>query len=121
VKPTDRLHLVADVRDLQIVDSEGACCGIVDDIELEGEAGGTLAVKALLVGPGAWRGRLSRPLLWLLQRLAGKHVVRVPWSQVKQISSTVTLASTARQLGLARSEERARRMLPKLGSSDAPL
>ena len=49
------LKLVGEVRDMQIVDCDGARCGIADDIELDG-FGKTLKVKALLVGPG----RLSR-------------------------------------------------------------
>ena len=119
MKPTDRLHLAADVRDLQIVDSEGQCCGIVDDIELEGKAGGELRVTAILTGPGAWRGRLSRPVLWLAQHIAGKRLARIPWSEVKHITSVVTLAKSAEVLGLTREEDKAAALLPRIGSVDA--
>ena len=119
--PNDNLHLAADVRDLQIVDVNHEYCGIVDDIELEGEAGGRLAVAAILVGPGAWQGRLSRPVLWLAQRIAGKHVVRVPWSEVKHITSVVTLARPAKELGLGKGEERAAKRLPRIGGRSAPV
>jgi len=119
VTPNDRLHLAADVRDLQIVDRDGEYCGIVDDIELEGKAGADLVVTALLVGPGAWRGRLPGLLLRLIRRVAGDRIVRVPWSEVKHITSRVTLAKTAGELGLDRSEMRAGAMLPRIGSLDA--
>ena len=116
----DRLHLAADVRDLQIVDSEGEDCGIVDDIELERSKTGDLVVTALLVGPGAWRGRLPGWLLWLVGRIVGDRVVKVPWSDVKHITSRVVLARTAKELGLNRSEARAGALLPGIGTLGAP-
>lgn len=117
--PNDRLHLAADVRDLQIVDRDDEYCGIVDDIELERNDRGELVVTALLVGPGAWRNRLAAPLLWLIRRIAGERIVRVPWSEVKHITSRVALDKTARELGLNRSEERAATLLPKIGAIGA--
>jgi hypothetical protein len=119
MKPTDRLHLVTDVRDLQIIDSDEENCGIVDDIELEGAPGKKLTVAALLIGPGAYRRRLPRWMAWLSERLAGTSVVRVPWSEVRNITSVVQLTRTAGELGLDRSERRAAAWLPRLGGLDA--
>jgi sporulation protein YlmC with PRC-barrel domain len=116
--PQDRIRLAADLRDLQIIDSEGACCGIVDDVELDGKAGGRLSIAALLVGPGAFRNRLPGSVLWLIHRIAGDRVVRVPWSEVKHITSVVTLARPAAKLGLSKGEDKAKRMLPRIGAVD---
>ena len=119
MKPDGRLRLAADVRDLQIVDSDGHYCGIVDDIELDGKVGGKLVPAALLVGPGAYRNRLSAPALWLIHRLAGDRIVRVPWSEIAHITSVVSLKQPGSALGLAKSEEKAKRLLPKVGEMDA--
>jgi sporulation protein YlmC with PRC-barrel domain len=115
VKPSGRLKLVTGVRDLQIVDSEGVHCGIVDDIELEGKAGGALRVKALLVGPGGFEERLPRWWMALVRLIAGDRIVRIPWSKVESITSVVRLASPGATLGLCRGEDQARRLLPPAG------
>ena len=116
--PTGPLRLAADVRDLQIIDSQGNYCGIVDDIELEGKVGGKLAPAALLVGPGAYRHRVGRLPLRLIHMIAGDHMVRVPWSEIEHITSVVTLRRSAEALGLATTEERARQLLPRIGAMD---
>lgn len=115
MKPTAALKLAADLRDLQIEDSEGVFCGIVDDIELDGKPGGKLMVAALLVGPGAYRGRLPRWAGWLVAQLAGNGIVRVPWAEVTGIASVVKLRCAAHELGLGRADERAGRLLKRLG------
>jgi len=116
VNPAGHLKLIGQLRDLQIVDRDGCKCGIVDDVELEGEPGKPLAVTAILVGPGAYAGRLPRWLLWAAQRVAGARVVRVRWSEVTGIGSTVQLRSPARELGLMKSEDAARRFVPRGGA-----
>ena len=121
MRPNDALHLVADVRDLQIVDGEGEYCGIVDDIELDGKPGGDLAVRALLVGPGAYRHRLPKAALWLVSSIAGERIVRVPWNEVKHVTSVVALKRPAAELGLAVSEMKAKAMLPDIGGENASL
>jgi sporulation protein YlmC with PRC-barrel domain len=121
VTPNGAFHLVADIRDLEIVDCDGEICGIVDDIELDGQAGGPLALTALLVGPGAYRDRLPKFVLPLVHFIAGNRMTRIPWSEVRRITSVVTLASTAKQLGLTKSEAKAARMLPSMGGKDASL
>lgn len=118
MKPLGSLHLAADVRDLQIVDSDGHCCGIVDDLEFEGRPGGKLRLKAILVGPGAWRGRLPAWLAWAIAGLAGKRIVRIPWQEIETIGSVVKLKRTGRALGLDAPERRAAAWLPG-GSDDA--
>jgi sporulation protein YlmC with PRC-barrel domain len=115
VTPSGRVKLLTDVRDLQIVDADGMHCGIVDDIELEGKAGGPLRVKALLVGPGGYAKRLPHWWMALVRLIAGDKVVRVPWSEIESITSVVRLASPAAKLGLGRAETRARRLLPPIG------
>ena len=116
MKPSGRLKLVSGLRDLQIVDSDERNCGIVDDVELEGKPGGELRIKALLVGPGAWAKRLPGWWMPIVRLLAGKAIVRVPWSEVAGVTSVVKLASTAGKLGLARGEGRAGKLLPPVGS-----
>jgi sporulation protein YlmC with PRC-barrel domain len=49
--PKSPIKLVGELLDLPLLDSEGRYCGIVDDVELEGEPGRALALKGLLVGP----------------------------------------------------------------------
>ena len=115
-----RVRLLTQLRDVQIVDRDDHDCGIVDDVELEGGPGQGLRVAAILVGPGAYRTRLPRWAMQLVTLIAGDRIVRVPWGEVAYISSTVQLAQSARAYGLAEAEERARRLLPKIGGLDAP-
>lgn len=112
MKPADPVQLVAQLRDLQIVDCEGANCGIVDDIELTGKPGEALRIKALLVGPGGYAGRLPRWAMTLVHLVAGGACVHVRWEEVASITSVVRLSCKASRIGLARGEGRARRWLP---------
>ena len=114
-----RVRLLTQLRDVQIVDRDDHDCGIVDDVELEGGPGQGLRVTAILVGPGAYRARLPRWAMRLVALIAGDRMVRVPWDEVAYISSTVQLAQPARAYGLAEAEDRARRMLPKIGGLNA--
>jgi sporulation protein YlmC with PRC-barrel domain len=119
MKPTGRLQLIADLRDLQIVDCDQENCGIVDDLELTGKPGGKLEVKAILVGPGAYRNRLPRWLAWLVALVAGEGLVRVPWGEVESIGSVVLLRRSATELGLGRADRRLAAKMPSLGVMDA--
>ena len=93
------LKLVGEVRDMQIVDCDGARCGIADDIELDG-FGKTLKVKALLVGPGAYRGRLPAWAQAVVIRIASERVTKVPWDAVLRITSEIRLKKKASYYGL---------------------
>ena len=114
MKPDHAIKLISEVRDLQIVDSEGRNCGICDDIVFEGKAGGALTVSALLVGPGAYSGRLPRWACALVRLIAGEHVVRVPWAKVDKVTSRIFLTDRGEVLGLHRTENRLRRALMKV-------
>ncbi|MDB5698767.1 MAG: hypothetical protein JWN69_1571 [Alphaproteobacteria bacterium] len=115
MKPSGRLKMISGVRDLQIVDSEGRNCGIADEIVFERDAGGALHVKAILVGPGAYAGRLPSWAMWLVRQIAGQRMVEVPWKEVRTITSAIRLLRPSRELGLGRAEERARKLVPKGG------
>lgn len=115
MKATDRLGLIDEVRDLQIIDVDGCNCGIVDDVELDGAAGGELVIAAVLVGPGAYASRLPRWAMWLVRRVAGDGCVRVPWDEVESITNILCLRRRAAELGLACAEGAALRLLPRVG------
>ncbi len=121
MNPDARMDLAADVRDLQIVDSDGEYCGIVDDLAFDGKPGKTARVAAILVGPGTYGGRLPRWMAWLAGRIAGEKTVRVPWAEVEKIDSMVRLRSRAGALGLGWAERRAGRLLKRTGVPDALL
>ena len=105
------IKVFCELRDLEIFDSAGELCGIADDIEF----GGTpLEVKAILVGPGAFHGRLPRVLASLATRLAGDGLVRVPWSAVAHVTSRITLKQTCAELGLAAVDRRLQPLLKKV-------
>jgi len=117
VKPDGSLKLLAEVRDLQIVDKDGKNCGICDDIELEGKPGGALTIKALLVGPGAYEGRIPKWLFWLVKRMAGSRVTKVPWSAVDKISARIFLNVPGETVGLRVVENRWVRRFEKVPTS----
>ena len=114
--PDDPLKLVSQLLDLPLLDCEGSYCGVVDDIDLDGRPGEALAVKALLVGPGAWRGRMPAWLFAIVKAVAGDRVTRVPMSAVRRIDSFVQLTVTANELGLHVAENKARRLIPRAGA-----
>ena len=114
--PKSPIKLVGELLDLPLLDVDGKYCGIVDDVELEGEPGKALALKGLLVGPGAYRGRLPRWGMWLVKAIAGDRVVRVPTARVRTIAAVVHLDCPAAELGLDRSEAAAGKWLPRRGA-----
>jgi sporulation protein YlmC with PRC-barrel domain len=114
--PAGRMKLVSGLLDLPLVDSEGNYCGIVDDVELSGTPGKPLKLKALLVGPGAYAGRLPPLAMWLVRKMAGDRITRVPLGRVRGIGSAVRLDRPAKALGLEKSEARAGRWIPREGA-----
>lgn len=116
MRPDSMIKLVSELLDLPLIDSEGKYCGIVDDVEFSGGAGKELKLKALLVGPGAYDGRMPAWMFWLVRRIAGQRVTRVPMEMVRTITTAVKLECRAGDLGLHRSEATAGRWIPRWGA-----
>lgn len=116
MRPSDRIKLVAQLLDLPIQDKAGRYCGIVDDIELRGSAGKEMKLAALLVGPGAYEGRLPGWSYWLVRKIAGDRIVRIDMSKVEQIRSVVQLNCRADEAKLHAVENRVRAWIPKKGA-----
>jgi sporulation protein YlmC with PRC-barrel domain len=114
--PDSMIKLVSELLDLPLYDTEGKYCGIVDDVEFSGRPGGELKLKALLVGPGAYEGRLPSWAMRLVRSIAGDRITRVPMDKVRTIGSAVHLECPGRDLGLHRGEQRAGRLIPKGGA-----
>jgi sporulation protein YlmC with PRC-barrel domain len=103
----DSLDLGLGLLDHQLVDRDGRRCGNVDDLELEGFRNGKPHVTAILVGPPVWKGRgwLGR----LAALITPGGTVRVRWEEVEKVDAAVHLRKTARELGLGRGDDRARK------------
>ncbi|MDX6470907.1 MAG: hypothetical protein QOF75_2710 [Gaiellaceae bacterium] len=96
------------VLDHQLVDSEGRNCGNVDDLELAGLLTGEPEVAEILSGGNAWR---NRGFFGRLAAAVSGNAVHVPWSEVADVSSVVTLKRTAPELRLGRGDDRAAKLL----------
>jgi hypothetical protein len=116
MKPTAKLKLVSQVLDLPLLDTNGEYCGIVDDIEFAGSSGGQLKLKALLVGPGAYEGRMPGWAMAVVRTMAGDRIRRVSVDRIETIRSFVQLNCTAGELGLQRTENLARAWIPRRGA-----
>ena len=116
MSPKSPLKLVSQLLDLPILDSDGKYCGIVDDVELAGGPGKPLKLKALMVGPGAYDVRLPTWAMWLVRKIAGDRVVRVPVDKVRTIGAVVELEATAAALGLGKSDREAGKLIPHKGA-----
>jgi sporulation protein YlmC with PRC-barrel domain len=116
MRPGDPIKLVSELLDLPIQDKDGRWCGIVDDVELRGNAGEEMRIAALLVGPGAYQGRLPGWAYWLVTRIAGDRLTRIPIDQVDQIHTAVHLKCRAEDLRLHAVENRVRGGIPKRGA-----
>jgi hypothetical protein len=103
--PDAPLKLLAELRDLTIVDRDGRHCGMCDEIEFSGAPGSELKIVALLVGPGAYRKRLPRWFWRALTAFTGDNCVRIGWSEVDHISGQIHLAKKGEDLGLRRVED----------------
>jgi sporulation protein YlmC with PRC-barrel domain len=86
--------------DDQLFDSDEHRCGRVDDIQLEGAPGARAEVSALLVGPGAWRGRLRKPFAYPVEGLGPNYMHCISWSEVVRVGTSVALSQPAKELGL---------------------
>jgi sporulation protein YlmC with PRC-barrel domain len=105
------------ILDDDLIDSEGRRCGKVDDVEIEGSPGEPAHLKAILVGPGTWPRKLPGPLRKYAASLFRGNVVRVPWSEVEDITAVVNLKRPARELRLGRGDDRARSLVDWLPRS----
>src|SRR3954463_6152678 len=109
------LELNHHLLDRQLLDFTSTPCGKVDDIELSAAAPGqSPQVVALLVGPGAAAKRLPRLGRFLFRLIAGKQLVRVPWSEVREINDQITLRSSAKLLGLGDERSWASKVIGKI-------
>ncbi len=112
--PGRELDLGLGLLDHQLVDRDGRNCGKVDDLELTAVPGGEPEVASILVGGAAWRGR---GMLGRLAAALSGSAVRIPWSEVEDVSSVVTLKQPAQQLRLGRGDDRAARLVRRLPGS----
>jgi sporulation protein YlmC with PRC-barrel domain len=116
MNPGSPIKLVSELLDLPLLDSEGKYCGIVDDVEFTGGAGKDLKLKALLVGPGAYERRMPDWIFWLVRKIAGDRLIRVPVDRVRTIGAVVNLDCAGRDLGLQRDESRTGQWIPHKGA-----
>ena len=116
MKPDGPIKLVSQLVDLPLIDKDGQWCGVVDDIEFSGGPGKDTRIKSLLVGPGAYAGRLPRWAFWLTRKIAGDRVTRIPIDAVETIAGSVKLSRSAEALNLWTGEDRARRWIPRKGA-----
>jgi sporulation protein YlmC with PRC-barrel domain len=96
------------VLDHQLLDADGRRCGKVDDLALEGDE-----VVAVLAGPGVWPARAGR-LGRLAARIGGHRRVRVPWSEVEDVTAHVVLRKPAREYGLGNGDDRLRPYIERI-------
>jgi sporulation protein YlmC with PRC-barrel domain len=116
MRPGEPIKLVAELLDLPIQDKDGRYCGIVDDVELSGTAGKEVRIKALMVGPGAYQGRLPGWAFRLVTTIAGGQLIRVTIDQVEQIHTAVHLKCRAEEVKLHAVENGVRGWIPKGGA-----
>ena len=116
MSPDGMIKLVGQLLDLPLHDSDGKYCGIVDDVEFTGGPGKALKLKGLLVGPGAYEGRLPRWAMWMVRKIAGGRITRVPIERVRTIAATVQLDCPGSKIGLLKTERRAAGWVPHKGA-----
>ena len=111
----EHVKIVSQLLDLQIIDKDERSCGVVDDVEL-GVDGKQLRVEALLVGPGAYEGRMPKWMYWLVRKTFGDRMARVPAGEVVEIGAVVKLKSRAEDLKLHVVEDEVRAWIPQVGA-----
>ena len=100
------LDVSRQVLDRQIADVNNVECGKVDDLELQGGVG-ELKITAILVGTGVASDRLPVLARVLVQKIFGRHKVRIPWDQVVIINEQIKLKAEASAFGLDESRSTA--------------
>lgn len=116
MKPLGRIKIVSQLLDLPIVDKDERYCGIVDDVQLTGTAGKEVRVEALLVGPGAYEGRLPQWMYWIVRKIGRDRMARVPVAEIVDIGSVVKLRSRAEDVKLHVVEDKVRAWIPRVGA-----
>ena len=94
----DFLDMARQVLDRQVIDKNHILCGKVDDIEFDG--GTQPKVTAILIGNGPASDRLPQLFKILSQKIFGRSVARIPWSEVEVITHQIKLKSDAKELKL---------------------
>jgi sporulation protein YlmC with PRC-barrel domain len=114
MRETTDVDIALSIFDHQLVDGDGQNCGKVDDLEITGLDSDSPEVAEILVGGNAWRSRgvLGR----LAARLSG-DAVHVPWGEVVDVTSVVTLRRPAAELRLNRGDARWARFVRKVPGS----
>lgn len=116
MKPNGPIKVVSQLLDLPLEDVDGRWCGVVDDVVFSGGARNEARIDALLVGPGAYKGRLPGWMFAIVRAIAGDHVARVPLSKIDRIASAVHLNCAAEDLELHLVEDKVRRKIPRWGA-----
>jgi hypothetical protein len=116
MKPTAPIKLVSQLLDLPLLDVNDRWCGVVDDVELDGSAGKDTRIAALLVGPGAYQGRMPAWLFWIVRKIAGDRIARIPVEKIDTITAAVHLNCTAEELKLHSVENKVRAWIPRRGA-----
>lgn len=116
MRPDSPIKLVSQLLDLPLIDKDGRWCGVVDDVELDGSPGKKTLIKALLVGPGAYEGRLAPWAFWIVRKTVGDRIARVPFDQIDHVSSAVHLKCSAKDVRLDLAEDRVRQWIPRWGA-----
>ena len=77
----------------------------------------TPELKALLVGPGAYRGRMPGWLFWLVGKIAGDRIARVPLDGNRDHHQRGAPQMPGRDSSACtRSRTRSRRWIPRWGA-----
>lgn len=112
---SDPLDVALSLLDRQILDRDGTPIGKVDDIALHWD-GERPVITDLLVGPGAWSGRMPGLFgrmvhgTWLrLHPREDPQPLRIPLTEVQRLDSAVHLRLRRDDLGIAGPEAWMRR------------
>jgi sporulation protein YlmC with PRC-barrel domain len=114
MRKTTDVDIALSIFDHQLVDGDGQNCGKVDDLEIAGLDSDSPEVAEILVGGNAWR---SRGLLGRLAARLSGDAVHVPWGEVVDVTSVVTLRRPAAELRLNRGDARWARFVRKVPGS----
>jgi sporulation protein YlmC with PRC-barrel domain len=116
MNPLEQIKIVSQLLDLPIIDKDERSCGMVDDVELSGAPGKETRVAALLAGPGAYSGRMPEWMFWIVRKIAGDRIARVPAEQIAEIGSVVKLKCRGEDVGLHLVEDEVERWIPSWGA-----